>query len=403
MVGQYGSILCAPSAARLSSAVLLGGLGLGFAPLGFVLFVKTQTGSYAVAGAVLAGFGIGRAIATPAQGRLLDRFGPTLVLAPCALLHVGFMALLLVSGLAYPTALLLVLAGTGAGAAYPALPAVLRVVWPQLVGLDEARLRSAYALDSVVGELLFLAGIVVGGAVAALASPAAALAVMAAATALGTAQFVTCRRLRWPAPAAPAGRSLLGPLSVSRVRVLVGCSLPVGLAYGVFEVCVVAFTDGGNAAMPTILFVIIALGSLAGGLWYGRSAEASDRVLAGGLLLLVPALVVTAAAGSFAWMAFAALLIGLPYAPVAAASSRLLIVGAPAGAQAESFAWVTTMLFLGGAAGSAAAGAIIDGSNVATSALTGAVATLALALGLIVAMRPSGVSDLAAACESPRP
>src|SRR5947209_20437469 len=72
----YNRILRISGALRLAGAALIAGLGLGYAPLGFVLFVVGTTGSYATAGGVLAAYAIGRAAATPPQGRLIDRVGP---------------------------------------------------------------------------------------------------------------------------------------------------------------------------------------------------------------------------------------------------------------------------------------------------------------------------------------
>jgi hypothetical protein len=67
MLSAGGSVLRTPGVARLTAATFVGALALGMAPIGFIVFIRDATGSYASAGSVLAAFSVGRAIATPPQ------------------------------------------------------------------------------------------------------------------------------------------------------------------------------------------------------------------------------------------------------------------------------------------------------------------------------------------------
>src|SRR4051794_41793384 len=55
--------------------------------LATILLVRAETGSFAIAGAVEAGFGIATAVSFPLQGRLVDRLGETRVLSGALALH----------------------------------------------------------------------------------------------------------------------------------------------------------------------------------------------------------------------------------------------------------------------------------------------------------------------------
>lgn len=377
MLRAYSRVVNAPGVPRLALAVIVGGLELGFAPIGLILLVQQSTGSYGAAGGVLAAYGIGRAVATPAQGRLLDRLGPPRVLAPCALLHLASIAVLLIASGPGAVALL-VAAGAAAGATFPALTSALRALWPDIVGPERRVLGAAYAFDALILELLFVTGVAVGGAIVAFASPAAALAATAAGAAVGTALFLTVPVARAPARAARTDSTPVrpsGPLGVASVRVLLSSWLPVGFAYGTFEVVAPAFAQEQEAASAAALFLLlVAIGSVVGAAWYGARAAAKPphRVLTLALGLLAPALALSSQPETLAGMAFAAFLIGLPYAPLSAANSQLLCAASPAATRTESFAWVTTALFVGGAVGSALTGIVIDLAGWREAALVGA-------------------------------
>ncbi|MFB6633023.1 MFS transporter, partial [Streptomyces sp. NPDC056362] len=72
----YAAVLRAPYARRTFAAGLLGRLSNGTAPLSLILSVKDGTGSYAVAGSVMAAYGLTAVLLSPARAALVDRFGP---------------------------------------------------------------------------------------------------------------------------------------------------------------------------------------------------------------------------------------------------------------------------------------------------------------------------------------
>ena len=84
---RYLEILRSPHVAALVASSLFARLPIGINALAIVLYLREQTGSFAVAGAVSGSLALGSALGAPVQGRLVDRIGPRRVLLPVAIVH----------------------------------------------------------------------------------------------------------------------------------------------------------------------------------------------------------------------------------------------------------------------------------------------------------------------------
>jgi hypothetical protein len=73
---SYRAVLRIPHACRVFAAALLGRLSYGIAPLSLVLALTGATGSYAVAGGVMALFAVTVSVLAPVRAGLIDRHGP---------------------------------------------------------------------------------------------------------------------------------------------------------------------------------------------------------------------------------------------------------------------------------------------------------------------------------------
>src|SRR5918992_559846 len=80
----YMRILRHPRMAALYGAALVARLPIGINGLAVVLFLREETGSFAVPGAVAGGLALGMGVGAPFMGRLVDRLGAR-VLLPLAL------------------------------------------------------------------------------------------------------------------------------------------------------------------------------------------------------------------------------------------------------------------------------------------------------------------------------
>lgn len=385
-VQRFARVLRAPDVARLLGAAVLARMPIGIDSLGMVLFVRAETGSFARAGLVTAAFGLGVASSAPVLGRLIDRRGHAQVMLPLAASHAASLGALVAFGLAGAPTAILVACGLAGGISVPPVGSVVRPLLGRLMVSEESLLPTAYALDGIAIELVFVTGPLLTAAIILVASPAVALLVACGFVLVGTLVLVTTPASRaWRPEAVEHERHLLGALASPGMRTIVAATAPVGFALGATEVTMTAFAaDHGSRAAAGALMAAWAAGSGVGGLSYGAREHMSApgprwvRLAAVFPLCSLPLLL----APSIAAMAPLALVAGLCLAPYMAAANQLVGDVAPAGAVTEAFAWPITAIGIGAAGGSAVAGAIAQswgwrpgfGAVVAAGAVTALIA-----------------------------
>lgn len=386
---MFGAVLTQPGVRPVYVASILGRLPMGAIGLLFVLLTHEATGSYAAGGVVAAAEAIAAGLVAPALGRAVDRHGQGAVLIPtgiaCALATGTFAAL----PEGTPVVLIVVVAAA-AGAMLPPLSACQRALWN---GAIEPRLRhSAYTLDAVVFELVFIAGplVLVGGIGA--WSLRAAVAACAVATLLGTIAFtLTSLSRAWRPDAEAAPLDLLGPLRDPGVRTVL---IAVGLfAVGISptEVGVAAFArDHGAGAAIGVLLALWGLGSMLGGIVAGQLPAPADpaRRLSAQLVVLALLSVPLAIVDTPVGMGVALLVAGAMLAPSLALAFALLSDVSPAGSVTESQTWATTAIGGGVALGAATGGWLIDEAGTSAALVLPAVVAL-LAAGVVGGRLPT--------------
>ena len=125
----YARILRHPRMAGLFAAALVARLPIGINGLAVVLFLREETGSFAVPGAVAGGLVLGMGVGAPFMGRLVDRLGAH-VLVPLAVANAAGILTVLGLGSAGAPAGVLVAVAVATGAMYPPSPSVLRARFP---------------------------------------------------------------------------------------------------------------------------------------------------------------------------------------------------------------------------------------------------------------------------------
>ncbi|WP_329334614.1 MFS transporter [Streptomyces sp. NBC_00663] len=363
---SYAAVLSVPHARRTFAAALVGRLSYGVAPIAVMLAVTRATGSYAVAGVVMALFGAAVVFLSPWRAALVDRYGPRRALLPMALLHAGLLCGLAVVSLR-PGAPAVVLGAVAAvaGACAPPLGPTMRAVWGELVG-DRRLLQRAYSLDGVAEELLYVIGPLLVGALIGIASPAAGVLLGALLMAVGTLVFVTSPAIAAVRPAGPPkspsgaegslrGRGLLQPVVVAA---------GTGLALSAVDLLVVAFAAERRQGDDTVAWVLAALsaGSAVGGLLNGavdwRSpARARLALLAAGLGLT---LCLAGLAPGVGVLAVAAACAGFFVAPALTTAYLIADEAAPEGFRTRAGAWVNTAVNAGSSTGAATAGLLVE-------------------------------------------
>jgi MFS family permease len=386
---SYLAVLRLPHARPLLLASLVGRLANATGPLSVVLFVQEQTGSLAQAGAASAAIALASGLLAPVRGRLVDRYGQRRCLTPMALGFAAALAGMVAAAGPGPAA---VAATVGlaavAGAVAPPLGASMRVLWVSLAG-QGPRLQTAYALDAVLDELLFVVGPLLAGGLATLYRPAAGVLATAGLALTGTLGFVASPVSRAQAgrPAAVGGRAgWAGAMAAPGLRTLVLSLTGVGAAIGIWEIGLVgAAREAGAPEAASLSLAVWAAASGVGGLWYGARTwrwPAGQRYLAL-LALLVLAAAPMAAAGSPLALGAVVAWVGLVLAPLESSAYVLAAELAPVGTLTESGTWLNTAINVSSAAGLAAAGALVDRAGVPA---TFAVACACTAAGLLVAL-----------------
>lgn len=403
MAAGYLEILRARHAARLLSGTLVGRLPNATAAIAIVLFVRAEGGTYSLAGALAAVYGVANAVGQPVLGRLVDLYGQPRVQLPAALASALAMAVFAFAGsdplpLAYA-------AVAAAGLFTPPLEGGLRALWPGVLRGEE-QVHRAYAMDAVAQEVMFTVGPLLVTLCVSLWSARVALLVLNVVGVLGALSVVVSPPSRaWRS--APREAHWLGALRSPGLLALLAAFLFVGIALGSITVASVPYADGhGGDAVYGWLMAAIGLGALVGGSVYGArqwsgAPERRLRVLVAFLavcylpLMLMP--------GAVAMVALAALA-GVFLAPAIACAFVIVDRHAPRGTVTEAFSWLVTTFTVGASVGTGLAGPVVQTGGAlwgfAVPGVAGAVSLLVLlATGRVLAA-PAGGAVIAASSEN---
>ena len=366
MLSTYRRALALPGAWQFSLTGFVARLPIAMVGLGIVLLISTTTGSYAQAGVMSAAFQVSAAFGAVATSRWADRVGQHRLLPWLGGLNaaalIGFVVAV-ENGLAFVVQLLVVAV---AGAAQPSIGSMVRARWATAAP-DTGRLRGAFALESIIDELIFSIGPLL---TAFLAFQIALPLPLIAGAAIGLAGAVTLalQRSTEPVPSRqrpggdsqrPRGSALRQP---GLIIVVIG-ALGIGGVFGSYEVAVVAFTQQADASETSgIVLGLWALGSMLSGIVFGsrqwrlplpRQVVVLSALLA---LVLVPAPFVQ----TVPLLAGASFLAGVGVAPALIANFSLTERLVPANLLTEGLTWTNSGLALGFSAGTTLGGIVID-------------------------------------------
>jgi hypothetical protein len=391
---RYSRLLSVPDLRAALLASVVGRLPMGIAGLAILLYVQSGTGSFATAGLVSAVYVLGLAGVAPLVGRMIDRLGPRPVLVLTATVYpAALVALVALVGQGAASGWV-ALAALAAGAMLPPVTICMRALFPRLLP-DADQLQTAYSVDSILIETIFVAGPALIALFVAADQRGGAVLFAAGCAALGSVLFMRSPPIRqWARPAARARTSLLGPLRSGPLRVLYLATLLYSIAFGLLEVAVTALaTAQGRPAAAGVILALASVGSGLGALVYGSRgwAMTPQRQYVFAQFAMAAGLGVLAPVSDLFWLGVLCVLACSPMAPVIALQSVLVArLTAPA-MLAESFTWAATALLGGVSIGIAAGGAIVDGHAPFWAMLAAALAALAAALVTALALaRPDG-------------
>jgi len=383
MLTSYRRVLSEPGTLRFSATGLVARLPISMVGLGIVLLVSGATGSYGLAGAVSAAYMIANAGLAIVQGRLLDSLGQARVLVTASLVFAAAMVLLVWSVEAgWPTGASYACAAA-AGGALPQIGSSVRARWSHALD-DTNDVQTAYAIEAVVDEAVFMLGPVVVSVLATVWDPVAGIAVAVVACVAGTLVF--CAQRATEPPPHPHRRSTgrRTPMPWATVAPLAVVSAALGILFGGAEVTTVAFArEHGQKAWAGGLLALWALGSLLPGLLAGAVTWRSGPTVRvrWGAFGMFCAMVPLHFVGTVPLMGLVLLLGGFAIAPTLIATLSLTESTVPSGRLTEGMAIMQTGLVAGVAPGATLAGVVVDAHGASAAylvcAAAGAVAALA--------------------------
>lgn len=392
MLDSYTRVLARPGALAFSAAGLLGRMPISMTGLGIVLLVSMRTGSYGLAGALSAAFVAAEAAMALWHGRWVDRWGQSRVLPVAITTFAAALGLLMVAvEQDWPAWTGYALAAV-AGASLPQVGACVRTRWSHVLERP-TEVQTAYALEAVLDEVVFIVGPVLVTVLATSWHPAAGLGVALAMGVAGT-WALSLQRATEPPPR-PAGTARRSePMPWPMVLALAAVCLSLGALFGAAEVATVAFADVQGAPWAAgPLLAVWALGSLVAGLVTGavqwqRGPAVRLRV---GSTAMAVAMVPLMFVDSLGLMALALLIGGLAIAPTMIATMTMVEERVPHGRLTEGIAVLHTGLVAGVAPGAWLAGVLVDSRGPAAAyavALAGGVAGAAIAVVTSALARP---------------
>jgi len=362
MLTPYADVLGRRGARRMTTTGFLARFPMSMLGLGEVLLVASQTGSYALAGALSATGALANAVFGPLLGRATDRYGQSRVLPLLVTVHVLALTafVVLVRGDA-PTPLLFA-SSILSGGTFPNLGALVRARWAFILAGEPQSLRTAFAWESVLDEVIYVAGPPLATVLAVSVVDYGALLAVGVLLVVGTVAFVGSRTTE-PVPGGAPPRGQGSALRFPGVLAVTLAFVFLGALFGSFEVVTVAFADEqGVRGWTGLLLGLYALASGASGVVLG--AMHLRITLDRQLLLASAVLAVVTIPFPFIhspWvLGVQCLVAGLAVSPVLISGFALIERLVPNARMTEGLVWSNTGLGVGIAVAAALAGQVID-------------------------------------------
>ena len=360
-LARYAALLEPRDMRQIFAASMIGRLPIGISGLAILILVQTASGSFAQGGAATGCYVAGLAAVAPILGRLIDRYGPRRVLTAAGLLFPAALIALVVSVAINASPWLQFAFSTAAGASFPPITVCMRTILKRR--LREEMLSTAYSLESVLIEMIFIVGPMLVALFVAFASPALAVLAAAATGCIGTVLFLRQPALTEWRIEQSARRRLLGPLAEPGFLPLIGVVLCYSIAFGLTEIGLAAYaSEAGTPALAGVLLGLISAGSAFGGLAYGsrnwrlplaRQFAVMLALMGAGLALLV-----------LPWNAwfFAvwSVLAGVVMAPALIIQSMLVAKTSRPEHSTEAFTWSASALLSGVGIGMTVGGGLLE-------------------------------------------
>jgi MFS family permease len=240
MTNPYQDIFRAPGSFAFSASGLIARLPVAMITLGIVTMLSQTHGTYWLAGAVSAAFALSNALIAPQISRFIDRYGQRRVLPPVTTITILALMALIVSARYGAPSWVLFLFAILAGF-MPSISAMVRARWTEIYR-DTPKLHTAFALESVVDEIIYMLGPILSIGLSVVLFPEAGPLAATLFLAVGTLLFIAQKSTEPPVHVQDKSKGA----SVIRLRPLqwiVLTLIAIGAIFGTAEVTAIAFAE----------------------------------------------------------------------------------------------------------------------------------------------------------------
>jgi hypothetical protein len=242
--------------------------------LGIFFKVQNTTSSISIAGLAVGINALASSVSVGARSAFIDKYGLTW---PLRVLVPSYGGLIILFNYSNGKTALIVISFV-LGAVAPPINLAVRPLWKMVV--PESKQRTIFAVDTAVMSATAVIGPVLVTSLALSSSPKNALNVCAVAMLLGGIALAVLKVTRsWIPEKKEAGAEHL--LKLPAIRLLIAEGIFIGLAYGLFETGIPAFTTiEGVAGRTGLIFAVMAIFNIFGSLLAGLISKKVSPLLA---------------------------------------------------------------------------------------------------------------------------
>jgi MFS family permease len=386
----YQQVLSDRQAVAFSLAGFVARLPMSMTGIGIVLLVSLTTGSFGQAGLLVAATTLTGAAVAPLWGRATDRVGQARVLLLAVLINVLSVALLVAAvQLGWPLPVSLA-AAAGVGVGFSLAGSAVRARWALRLN-GSPLLNTAFALEAMLDEVVFIIGPVLVTFLATALHPALGVSVSAVIGLIGAVALAAQRSSQPPIRSTPHGHEGSSRLPWRVLLPVAMASGALGMVFGGMEINVVAFAkEAGVLPYAGLILIAWSFGSLVAGAVTGAiiwRASPARRFRVGATMLALSLLPLPFVDHPLV-VALLLILSGMAIAPTLIASIGVIQSAVDQSRLTEALAWNSTGMVAGVAIGAAAVGFVIDSSGAQAGFVAVAIAGLLLTLGALFVRGP---------------
>ena len=375
MIAPYINIYRTKGAFKFSLAAFIARMPISMMSIAIVFVIVAKTDSYALAGTFTAIGALMAAFVAPFWSRAADRYGQSRILAIAVPIHIsallGFLTVIRLDAPRWSWFVLLIIfegvfVGTGQ---------MVRRRWSHVLNGDSKLMNTAYSVESLLDEIVFMVGPIITTLCAINVGPYAGVLAAAIFLSIGSILFIAQKGTEPMPHPKIKGVKHKNPIFTLEVQAIFLPFIFTGASFAAIGLIVVAYADQYGAKSQTgLLYAIWALGSLIAAFINGAQhwkISAKSRYIFFTIALAIFTLPLLFAAklfpGNLLMLSIALFLNGIFIAPLIVAGYTAAENLVEENQVTETLAWILSGLILGGALPGAITGHIIDTTGAQTA------------------------------------